>query len=118
MAAAPRYGTIFARGVRSGKGYAVDLYISDVVSGLGNWDSGAGASSTSDTFFTFGEPVVIYDFSIATGLTDTTAARFVGNGRPSSEVIRWANQLNTLNNRPRLNIPVRAGTRLGMLQLA
>lgn len=118
MAAAPQSGTLFFIGLQTKTSYAVDLYISDVVSGMGNFDAGAGSSATSPDFYTFPEDVILQDFSVVTGLTDTTKIRMVGDGRPSSQVLRYALHLTTLNNRPKLNIGVKAGHRFQVLQLA
>ena len=72
MSAAPQYGTVFLRGVQTGRTYAVDIYISDVANASVNFDSGSGASSGSDSFYIAPENVVFEDFSIVSGLTDTT----------------------------------------------
>ncbi len=118
MVAAPQSGTLFFRGLKTKTTYAVDVYISDVVSGMANFDAGGGSGSTSPDFYTFPEDVVLEDFSVVTGLTDTTKIRLVGNGRPSSQVLRYALHETTLNNRPALAIGVKAGHLFRILQLA
>lgn len=118
MAAAPQSGTLFFVGLRTKTSYAVDVYISDVVSGMVTFDAGGGSSSSSPTFYTFPEDVMLTDFSIVTGLTDTTKIRLVGNGRPSSQVLRYSLHLTTLNNRPKLGIGVTAMHRFAAIQLA
>lgn len=118
MAAAPQSGTMFFRGLTTKTSYAVDVYISDVVSGMANFDAGGGSGASSPDFYTFPEDVVLEDFSVVTGLTDTTKIRLVGNGRPSSQVLRYALHLTTLNNRPKLTIGVKAGHLFRVLQLA
>lgn len=117
MAAAPRYGTLVFQGV-SGQNYFVDCYISDVVGASGTFDSGAGAGASSETFWTAPENCTLIDFSVATGLTDTTAGRLTANGRPLQSVVRWANHLNSLATRPALNTGFAAQTRVGIIQLA
>jgi len=96
----------------------VDVYCSDVANALANFDTGAGAGSTSETFFKCPINGYIIDFAIATGMTDTTAARVTIDNSPTKSVIRWANQLNSLATRPILQIPVRAGENIGLIQLA
>jgi hypothetical protein len=118
MAAAPQYGTFTGYGAQSKKSYSVDVYLSDVVSAMGNFDGGAGAGATSPDFYTFPEPVILTDFSLPSGMTDTTVARISVNGVPTATMIRWANFLNTLNNRPTLQIKLKAGSRLQLVQLA
>jgi len=117
MVAAPQYGTLVFRGV-SGKTYSLDCYFDDVANSLANFDGGAGAGSSSPDFWTPPEDVVLVDFSVVTGLTDTTKARLTVNGRPLQHVLRWTIYLTSLNNRPPLNVGFRAGSRISAIQLA
>jgi len=116
MAAAPQSGTIVIQ--CGGSSINVDVYISDVANALATFDSGAGASATSQNFFKVPASGRIVDFSIVTGLTDTTKGRITINNSPTKSIIRWANHLNTLATRPALNIPIMAGENLGIIQLA
>lgn len=116
MAAAPKYGTFFYLGVQTNRTYAIDAYVSDVVGGSVTFDSGAGASSTSDTFWIAPENVILRDWSIPTGLTDTTKISINANGVQTGNRLRHANHLNSLNNRPQLGIPFRAGTKIACSQ--
>lgn len=118
MSATPKYGTLFYLGVQTGRTYAIDTYVSDVVGGAVTFDSGSGASATSDTFWIAPENVVLKDFSIATGLADTTKISINANGVQTGNRLRYANHLNTLNNRPQLGIPFRAGTKIAASQEA
>ena len=72
MAAAPQLATASFVGVQTRRTYAVDVYLSDVAAALVNFDSGAGAGAGSDTFWIAPENVILTDFSIKTGMTDTT----------------------------------------------
>jgi hypothetical protein len=118
MAAAPKSGTLMARGV-SGTTYAIDVYLSDVANAAANFDSGNGAGTGSLNFWKSPERVVIYDFSIPTGLTDTTNGIFTSDGSQIPKItIRWANFINTLATRPTLQIGVEKGSQLGMVQRA
>ena len=117
MAAAPQYATL-TLATRSGSSISVDVYLSDVANASANFDSGAGSSSTSETFFKCPTDAVIVDFSVVTGLTDTTRGRVTINGSPSKSILRWGNHTNTINNRPKPNIPVYAGENIGIVQLA
>jgi hypothetical protein len=116
MVAAPQYATLIIQA--GGSSINVDVYCSDVANALCNFDSGAGAGSSSETFFKSPVNGIITDFLIKTGMTDTTAGRFVINNSPTKSVIRWANQLNTLATRGKLAIPVAAGENIGIIQLA
>jgi len=116
MAAAPQLATLTVN--TPGGNITIDCYCSDVANGLCNWDSGSGASATSETFYKSPVSGAIVDFSILTGMTDTTVGRLTIDGSNTKSTIRWANHLNTLNSRPQLNVPVRAGENIGIIQLA
>lgn len=118
MAAAARSGTMSFAGVQTGRTYTIDIYISDVVAALMNFDSGSGAGATSDQFWIAPENLVLKDFSIAAGITDTTKINIVANNVGTGNRLRYANFLNTLAFRPVLNIPFRAGTKISASQEA
>ena len=117
MVAAPQYATMIIT-TAGGSQLSVDVYLSDVANASANFDSGAGSGSASETFFKCPTSGVITDFAIASGMTDTTAGRITIDNSPTKSVIRWANQLNSLNNRPKLGIPVKTGENIGIIQLA
>lgn len=117
MVAAPQYAT-FVFMTNGGTNIAVDAYLSDVANGAVNFDSGTSAASTSETFWKAPVSGRLVDFSIKTGMTDTTCARITINGSPTKSVVRYANHLNTMALRPPLNIPIAAGENLGAVQLA
>jgi len=112
------YGVLIAKGVRTGKTYSVDMYFSDTANENVKFDSGAGASASSPEFKTFPEPVVIEDIALQSGASNTTKMRLVVNGTPQPDVFRYSVHLETLNNRPRLNIGIKEGSMLSFLQLA
>ncbi len=118
MVAAPQYGTLVFRGLSSQNTYIVDVYVSDVVDKSVNFDEGAGAGVDTETFKTFPESVRLEDYAQVAGLTDTTRLRLVVNGAPTSQVLRHAMHLTTLNNRPRLGANIRAGSRFSILQMS
>lgn len=117
MAAAPQYGTITIA-AQGGTSISVDVYFSDVVNAAATFDSGAGAGTTSESFYKCPISGIITDFSVVTGLTDTTRGRVTVNGSPTKSILRWGNHTNTINNRPKPNIPIYAGENLGLVQLA
>ena len=117
MVAAPEYGTMTFMG-RSGISYAKDFYFSDVVAASLRFDEGGGASATSETFVTFGEPVLLVDIAIHTGGTDSKMFQVTRNGITTGDVIRHTIHLDTLANRPGLRIPFAAGVRISGIQRA
>ena len=118
MGATPQYGSMFFVGLSSGKTYATDCYVSDVAGAKITFDEGAGAGIGTADFITFDEPVSLRDFSIITGTADTEKIRIVSGGKPTRHVIRYSLHLNTLNNRPPLNISFAAGSRISAFQIA
>ncbi len=103
--AAPQFGTMVFQGTRSGRIYNVDSYFSDVVDGLVNFDGGGGASATSPASFTAPEPLLLLDFSIVTGMTDTTKIQVLRNNQPTGDFLRYTQHLTTS--------PARSAVRLG-----
>lgn len=117
MAATPQSGTMSVRNSR-GITVPVDFYVSDVANALVNWDNGRGAAAGTPDFYSPPEDVVITDFSISTGLADTTKAQPTINNMGTGAIVRWANHVNTLSNRGKINLLLRRGTALRMIQLA
>lgn len=105
-------GTLYAIG-KSGRQYVVDLYLPDAVAGLVGFNPSGAASSTSITYWRVPEDVFIRDVSVTTGTTAVGAVFNSSGAIINGAVIRYANHLNTLNNRPVLNIGVKAGELLG-----
>jgi len=117
MAATPQYCTLKFTG-RSGRGYTKDGYISDVAGAQVNLDGGNGASASSPTTWRPPEDVVLQDVAVVTGTQDTTKIQPVQNSVPTGDFIRYSIHLTTLNNRPLLNIPFRAGSDIAFNQFA
>ena len=114
----PQYGAISFYGIMSKRVYSKDIYVSDVAAALVNFDSGNGASATSETSLQFPEPVVIRDFSMITGTADTTKLQLTANGTPTGDILRYTVHLNTLAFRPVLQTVFPAGARIAAIQLA
>ena len=118
MAATPKNGLLTFVGLQSGKTYSKDVYVSDVVAGLVNWDAGAGASASSPEDWPATEGVTLVDAAIVTGMADTTKLQLTRNGVPTGDIIRYEVYLTSLNNRPALNIPFNALDKIAAIQLA
>jgi hypothetical protein len=118
MAAAPQYGFAKFIGQNTGKTYITHIYLSDVANSEGNFDSGAGASSSSRTWWQPPEPVILVDFAIHTGMTDTTKVRVTKGGQPTASVLVYAAHLDTSNARPALSDGFAPGMAIGFIQLA
>ena len=118
MAAAPQYGTLVFHGQQSGRVYNVDAYFSDVVDGLVNFDAGAGASATSPLSFTAPEPVVLKDFAIVTGMTDTTKIQILRNNQPTGDFLRYTMHLTTAPVRSPMQLGFNHGVEIRAIQKA
>jgi len=118
MVAAAQYGSFTFLGLASRLVYTIDAYVSDVANANVRFDSGSGASSTSDTFWAPPEPVQLRDFAMVTGTADTTKIRLVVNGVNTPNILRYTPHLTTNPMRPPLSLVVGAGGRFAAIQLA
>jgi len=117
MVAAPQYASATLKH-RTGS-LTKDLYFSDVVGALVNWDTGAaGAGTTSPTDFIAPAAMVLTDLAIVTGLTDTTKVQLIINGRPTGDIYRYVPHLTTNALRPRITAVIPRGARVQLIQLA
>jgi len=112
----PTNGTALFRGA-SGRAYAVDVYISDVVGASCRFNLGGAAGAASDAYYVPPEPVVLEDLSVATGPTVMVGLNLTENGgvRPGTSY-RIANFLNTLTARPRITVAFPQGALVGAVQ--
>jgi len=98
--------------------YTKEIYRSDVAGALINWDSGGGAGSASETFWTPPEPVVLRDVALVTGPTVVFKLQITRNGVPTGDIVRFGPFLDSVATRPSLNIPVGPGVKIAAIQLA
>jgi len=117
MVAAPQFGTMILRG-GGGRIYNVDLYHSDVADALINFDGGAGAGATSPDSYTPNEDVVLVDYSIVTGMTDTTKLQLLRGNQPTGDFLRFTQHLTTSAFRSPTSVGFRAGTQIRGIQKA
>jgi len=101
---------------RSGRTYAVDLYIPDAVATDVTFNAAGLAASTSPGTYRVPEDVVIVDCSIGTAPTAVGAALNINGAVANGAALRWANQLQTLANRIKLKFEVKAGDFIGLRQ--
>ena len=117
MVAAPQNAVGVFKGT-SGKTYSIDMYLSDVANATVNFDGGGGSAAGSPAFWIPPERVILVDFAIHAGMTDTTKARVTVNGRPTASILRYAIHLDTLATRPALFQGFEKGAQVGLIQLA
>jgi hypothetical protein len=120
MAATPKTGSIHFVGLKTGTTYARPIYNADVAGTLcrvGIGGATPGATGGQD-YCVFDEPVKLYDCALVTGIVDTANLLVLANFNPTNYSINWASYVNTLANRPPLNIMFKAGTRISLQQVA
>lgn len=118
MAAAPQNATATFK-LPDGRLVQVDQYLSDVAGAFCTFNPNGAAGTTSLQYWVAPADVVLVDFSIATGMTDTTNIVWTESGaiKPGT-VLRYANQLNTIQTRPPLTIRFSKGALIGATQNA
>jgi len=97
--------------------YSIEGYIADVASGNVRFDSGSGASATSDTFWTPPEPVQLRDIAVKTGPTVTFKLRLVVNGVNMPGLFRYEMHLSTNPYRPPISLGIPAGGRFAAVEI-
>ena len=115
MAAAPRTGGLVYLG-QSGRRYNVSAYVSDVLAGFVTFSMDGAAVAGSQNFWIAPENVTLVDFSIATGLTDTTCLKVLVNDTPLGQILLHANHVNTLPGRSIPGIGIAAGRKVTLIQ--
>ena len=108
-------GTLTLLG-KSGRTYSVDLYIPDATATQLTFNPAGLAASTSPSTFRVQEDSTIIDVSIGTAPTAVGVTLQADSAPIIGGALRWANQLQTLANRQKLQIGVRAGAFIGGLQ--
>ena len=108
-------GTLTLLG-KSGRTYSVDLYIPDATATQLTFNPAGLAASTSPSTFRVQEDSTIIDVSIGTAPTAVGCVIQADSAPVTGGALRWANQLQTLANRQKLQIGVRNGSFIGALQ--
>lgn len=116
--AAPQNGTLAFVGMQTGRIYNTDMYFSDVVDAQSNFDGGGGASATSPDNFVAPEDVELRDFSIVTGMTDTTKIQLLRNNQATGDFLRFTQHLTTSPQRSPVRIGFRRGVQIRAIQKA
>jgi len=120
MAATPKTGVILFQGLSSGIVYQKAIYNADVAGTYCRIDNGSGTPGATggENFCVFSENVKLIDASFVTGIVDTANLRIMADYNPTPYLINWATYVNTLPQRPPINIAFSAGRRISFQQLA
>lgn len=113
---AAQVGQLSVLGLQTGRTYQLSIYGPDATGSKFGISGTTIAGSTSDTQWFAPEGCVIKDFAIHTGQTSTATVVLI-NGSPYQygAVLTNAVFLDSLNNRPKLNVPLAAGQWLSLL---
>ena len=109
-------GTIVLMGLTSKRVFSVDVYIPDAVATLLTFNPSGLAAATSPASYRVPEDSVIIDVTTATAPTAVGGALKINSGVVNGGTFRWADRLNTLSNRAKYAIPIRAGDFISVLQ--
>jgi len=101
---------------KSGQTYSVDVYTPDAVATVGTFNPSGLAVSTSPNYWKAPEACVLVDWIQVAAPTAVGATITLSGALYTGKTIRFANQLCTLANRAKLNIPIPAGEQVGTLQ--
>lgn len=103
---------------RSGRRYSKQLYFDDTAAHQVNFDSGVGASATSENFFNISpEDMTIIDLILAAA-TGQTQTQVVRNNVGTGDYLLNSVQLASVATRTPLAIPLRTGDKLALIQVA
>lgn len=101
---------------KSGRTYAIDLFIPDAVATLLTFNPAGLSVSTSPDTYRVPEDCILVDITTATAPTAVGGALKVNSGVVNGGTFRWADRLNTLSTRARFNVPIRSGDFISILQ--
>jgi hypothetical protein len=105
-------GTLYAIG-RSGRTYVVDVYVPDATGTYWTFNPAGLAGTASPTSWRVPEDVTIYDYASGAAPTAVGAILNANGAIINGGALRFSNQLATLSNRGKLNLPVKAGDFIG-----
>jgi len=101
---------------KSGRIFSIDLYIPDAVATLLTFNAAGLAAATSPDSYRVPEDCVLMDVTTATAPTAVGGALKVNSGVVNGGTFRWADRLNTLSNRAKFAVPIKAGDFISVLQ--
>lgn len=116
--AAAQNGSMTFIGQQTGKTYIVDYYTADTGTGvLGTFNPSGAAGASSLTYWRAPENVMLIDFAMHTGTTQTGLVLLMDGAIKNGGVLRYAQFLDTIASRPKLAIPFPAGSLIGASSL-
>jgi len=111
MAAATNYQLTFVG--KSGRTYGINGYTADTAGVINTFSANTAAVGGSLPYWVCPEDVMLQDFSIVTGMTQTTQVLTENGAVKNGTLMNITSHLNTNSNRPKLALPFKAGTLIG-----
>ena len=115
--AAAQNGIFTFVGRQSGRVFTVDAYFSDAAAALVTFNPSGLAVAGSPPYWRSPEAVVLVDFAVHTGMTETGCVMTEDSAVKNGAVLKYVPFLDTIANRPKLNIPFNQGSLIGATQL-
>lgn len=115
MAAA--LGTVVYQG-RSGRRYAISMYLNDTTNNLARFDEAKIAVAGSSDGYTIKESGAIVDVCLTSDVATPTHIQIQRNGQPTGDILDCTAQLASVVNRPAIMCPLAAGDKLQIMQIA
>jgi len=109
-------GTAIFMGLKSKRIYSIDVYIPDAVATQLTFNTAGLASATSPNNYRVPEDSVLIDITTAAAPTAVGGALKINSGVVNGGTFRWADRLNTLSNRAKFAVPIKAGDFVSVLQ--
>lgn len=103
-------------GMVSSRTYSKEIYVADVAETKIKWDSGAGASATTDAFWIAPEGIMLVDVALVTGPTVIKKLQVTRNDITTGDMLVYSSFLDSINNRPPLRIGFARGDKIGAIE--
>jgi len=98
---------------RSGRSYSVSMYTADTAGYVNTFAANTAAGAGSQTYWRSPEPVILADFAMETGTTQTTMVMTEDGAVRNGAVLMFVPHLTTNSQRPALSIPFAQGALIG-----
>lgn len=103
---------------KSGRVYAVSMYLNDTTNNLARFDESKIAVAGSADHYIVKEPSSITDVCLTSDLATPTHLQIQRNGTPTGDILDCTAQLASVMHRPSPICPFNAGDKLMIMQIA
>jgi len=115
MATAVNYQLAFLG--KSGRTYTISGYTADTAGVINTFAANTAAVAGSPNYWRPPEDVVLVDWSMTTGTTQTTGVLTENGATKNGAIISYVAHVSTNSNRPKLSLPFPAGTLIGAITI-